>query len=47
MRGREGVREERGGKGKGVEGDEGEGKWGIGREENGEEKDKGKKKSIG
>ena len=36
------VRKERGGKRKGMEGDKGEGKWGIGREENREERGEGK-----
>ena len=41
VRGRESakrVREERVGKRRGMEGDKGEGKWGIGREENAEER---------
>ena len=45
VRGRESgkrVKEERVGKRKGMKGDKGEGKWGIGRKENGEERGEGK-----
>lgn len=47
VKGREGMREERGSKGQRMEGDEGEGKLGTGREENGEERGKEKMKSKG